>query len=249
MNNNKQTKLDSIKNLERNTELRQKELHLKKWEEEIKLKEKLINENDKDRTKLLSYVTKLENRNHELFLHIQTLQTRIEQVELYPTHTNHQTHEQKTQQHDHKETNINSSPNSGSDIMKAMHDRVTNFVLTQIDIQLQHLENNMNGPINNGTTSVNKSTTETTSQTDFSFKVKHVQNIQQERQNLPTSDSRNPDDQHTRNASSSYTTQTPPSRTNSTLDSAHQYMGRPLYFSARNVHSANTAIIYKRMQM
>jgi chromosome segregation ATPase len=93
MDNNKQTNLDSIKNLERNTELRQKELHLKKWEEELKLKEKLINENDKDRTKLLSYVTKFENRNHELFLHIQTLQTRIEQVELHPTHTNHQTHE------------------------------------------------------------------------------------------------------------------------------------------------------------
>ena len=47
MDNNKQTNLDSIKNLERNTELRQKELHLKKWEEELKLKEKLINENDK----------------------------------------------------------------------------------------------------------------------------------------------------------------------------------------------------------
>jgi hypothetical protein len=103
-------------------------------------------------------------------------------------------------QHDHKEMNINSSPNNGSEIMKAMHDRVTNFVLKQIDIQLQHLENNMDGPIHNGTTSVNKNTTETTSQTDFSFEVKHVQNIRQERQNLPTSGSRNPDDQHTRNA-------------------------------------------------
>ena len=70
MDNNKQTNLDSIKNLERNTELRQKKLHLKKWEEELKLKEKLINENDKDRTKLLSYVTKLENRNHMSYFYI-----------------------------------------------------------------------------------------------------------------------------------------------------------------------------------
>lgn len=70
MDNNKQTNLDSIKNLERNTELRQKELHLKKWEEELKLKGKLINENDKDRTKLLSYVTKLENRNHMSYFYI-----------------------------------------------------------------------------------------------------------------------------------------------------------------------------------
>lgn len=201
IDNNKQINLDSIKNLERNTELKQKELHLKKWEEELKLK-KLY-------------------RNHELFRHIQTLQTRIEQVELHLTHTNHQTNEQKTQQHDHKETNINNSPNNGSEIMKATHNRVTNFVLKQINIQLQHLENNMDGPNNNGTPSVNKSTTETTSQTDFSFEVKHVQNIQQERQNLPTSGSRNPDDQHTRNASSSYATQTPPRRTNSTPDSAH----------------------------
>jgi hypothetical protein len=43
---------------------------LKKWEEELKLKGKLINENDKDRTKLLSYVTKLENRNHMSYFYI-----------------------------------------------------------------------------------------------------------------------------------------------------------------------------------
>lgn len=42
------------------SQLRSKELKLKKWEQDLELKEKLLNENTKDRTKLMRYVTKLK---------------------------------------------------------------------------------------------------------------------------------------------------------------------------------------------
>ena len=67
------------------TQLRQKELKLKRWEEDICLKEKLVNEREKDHTKLRSYIAKLESKHHQNSLHIQTLQTRIEQLECQPT--------------------------------------------------------------------------------------------------------------------------------------------------------------------
>jgi hypothetical protein len=44
-------------------------LKLKKWEQDLELKDKLLNENSKDCTKLVSYVTKLENQNQELNMH------------------------------------------------------------------------------------------------------------------------------------------------------------------------------------
>lgn len=41
------------------TQLRQKELKLKRWEEDLRLKEKLFNEHEKDHAKLRSYISKL----------------------------------------------------------------------------------------------------------------------------------------------------------------------------------------------
>jgi len=40
------------------TQLRQKELKLKRWED-LRLKEKLVNEHEKDHAKLRSYISKL----------------------------------------------------------------------------------------------------------------------------------------------------------------------------------------------
>jgi hypothetical protein len=57
---------------ESTSQLRSKELKLKKWEQDLELKDKLLNEISKDCTKLMSYVTKLENQNKELNMHIMT---------------------------------------------------------------------------------------------------------------------------------------------------------------------------------
>ena len=127
--------------------MRSKELKLKKWEQDLELKEKLLNEDSKDRTKLMSYVTKLENQNQELNMHIRTLQKRIEQIE------DKTTHKEKTnipQQHDNH--SINLAPNNSS-LLHSIQDRVTSFVLKQIDKQLQQLENNMTTTITEQNTS------------------------------------------------------------------------------------------------
>ena len=72
---NKDNKNQSNNNIPESTsQLRSKELKLKKWEQDLELKDKLLNENSKDCTKLVSYVTKLENQNQELNMHIMTFE-------------------------------------------------------------------------------------------------------------------------------------------------------------------------------
>ena len=119
--------------------MRSKELKLKKWEQDLELKEKLLNENSKDRTKLMSCVTKLENQNQELNMHIMTLQKRIEQIE---EKTTHKVQTNNPQHNDYHTINQNLAPDNNS-LLHSIQDRVTSFVLKQIDKQLQQLENNM----------------------------------------------------------------------------------------------------------
>ena len=119
--------------------MRSKELKLKKWEQDLELKEKLLNENSKDRTKLMSCVTKLENQNQELNMHIMTLQKRIEQIE---EKTTHKVQTNNPQHHDYHTINQNLAPDNNS-LLHSIQDRVTSFVLKPIDKQLQQLENNM----------------------------------------------------------------------------------------------------------
>jgi hypothetical protein len=70
---NKDNKNQSNNNIPESTsQLRSKGVKLKKWEQDLELKEKLLNEISKDCTKLMSYVTKLENQNQELSMHIMT---------------------------------------------------------------------------------------------------------------------------------------------------------------------------------
>jgi len=76
----------------------------------------------------MSYVTKLENQNHELNMHIRTLQRRIEQIE---EKTSHKEQTNNPQQHDYHTINQNVAPDNNS----LLH-RVTSFVLKQIDKQL-----------------------------------------------------------------------------------------------------------------
>jgi hypothetical protein len=54
-------------------DLRQKELKLRKWEEQLKTRDKLIKDSNKDRTTLESYITKLEGEKSEQECTIRTL--------------------------------------------------------------------------------------------------------------------------------------------------------------------------------
>jgi hypothetical protein len=118
------------------TQLRQKELKLKRWEEDLCLKEKLVNEHEKDHTKLKSYIAKLENKNHENSLHIQTLQTRIEQLECQPTRKAND-----FQFSHYKNTDNNQRTAGNINLMNSIQDRVnTTFILKKIDSELSELE-------------------------------------------------------------------------------------------------------------
>ena len=137
---NKDIKNQSNNNIPENTsQLRTKELKLKKWEQDLELKDTLLNENIKDRTKLMSYVTKLENQNQELNMHIMTLQRGIEQIE---EKTTHKVQTNNPQHHDYHTINQNLAPDNNS-LLHSIQYRDTSFVLKQIDKQLQQLENNM----------------------------------------------------------------------------------------------------------
>ena len=54
-------------------DLRQLESKLKKWENELKLREAKINENSSEIRHLQDYIQKVEARNHELETTIKTL--------------------------------------------------------------------------------------------------------------------------------------------------------------------------------
>ena len=62
-------------------DLRQKELKLRKFEKDLSLREKLLNENSKDRTRLETYTMKLEARNNESEQTVRTLQWKIDVLE------------------------------------------------------------------------------------------------------------------------------------------------------------------------
>ena len=64
------------------SDLRAKELKLKKWEDDLKLKEKTLSETSKEKTKLNSYIKKLEAEKEENQLTIRTLRNRIDSIEL-----------------------------------------------------------------------------------------------------------------------------------------------------------------------
>lgn len=120
------------------TQLRQKELKLKRWEDDLRLKEKLVNEHEKDYTKLRSYIANLENKNHENSLHIQTLQTRIEQLECQPAR---KANDHKFSQY--KNTDGNQRTEGNINLLNNIQDRVTTFILKKIDSELSELESQL----------------------------------------------------------------------------------------------------------
>jgi len=162
------------------TQLRQKELKLKRWEDDLRLKEKLVNEHEKDHAKLRSYIAKLENKNHENSLHIQTLQTRIEQIECQPA--------RKANDHQfshYKNTDINQKTAGNINLMNSIQDRVTTFILKKIDSELSELESQL---LDRTTCqrSDNSPRIETGIQTDLEEKTTKVNDYETVKQKLDT---------------------------------------------------------------
>ena len=113
-------------------DLRQKELKLRKWEEQLKTRDKLIKDSNKDRTTLESYITKLEGEKSEQECTIRTLKREIASLES-PVKQSEPIlikHEQPISSHQ-----------KNNDLLTNIHDKVTNYLLRQVDIQINKLDN------------------------------------------------------------------------------------------------------------
>lgn len=115
-----------------------KEIKLKKLEDEMKLKERLFKDRAKEHTRVVSHCEKVESRNRELESTLKTLTLRIESIENKNETANL--------------TNLKSSTSipqaaqvsDNALLLKSVHEKVTNFILKQVDKQLEMLDNNIN---------------------------------------------------------------------------------------------------------
>ena len=113
------------------SDIRAREQKLKRWEEDLKLKEKTLTE----ASKYKSHIRKLEAEKEENLLTIRTLRDRIDSIEL-KLRNNYTKVDNITSQSGHKA--ILSEQNEH--LIQSVHDKVTNFILRQIDNQISKLD-------------------------------------------------------------------------------------------------------------
>lgn len=109
-------------------ELRQLEQKLKKKEEQIKIKESMINDDMKDRTKIMERLHQAEMRNLELENTIKTMSIQIENLQ---SRKGNSINKDNTAEH---------SDNENDNLIHGIRNRVTNLVLKRIDNELCKVE-------------------------------------------------------------------------------------------------------------
>ena len=113
------------------SDLRQKELKLKKKEEDLKIREKAFQDNKERHIRLESYIKQLEFEKEEQEHTIRTLKRRIIALE-----ENHNADINLS-----NNTNIRAnSKETNNELIQNIHNRVTNYILKQVDKQVQKLE-------------------------------------------------------------------------------------------------------------
>lgn len=139
--NNKNEGINNTSDMEsqeinvRMKELRQLEQKLKKREEQIKIKEAMVQEDLKEKVKIMERLHKAEIHNIELENTIKTLHTRIEMLQMQTTNSNS------------GPTSNNKQPLDETDeLVVGMRKRVTRYVLNRIDDELDKLENQHRDP-------------------------------------------------------------------------------------------------------
>lgn len=140
-NNNKRSNVQENTNMKQR-ELRQLEMKLKKWEEDLKIREQKNAETLKDHSRLEDYVNKTEARNHELEQTIRTLQRKIVVLESKPN-TNESIQDKVYQ------TNIPTTAGvtPSDELILGVREQVTRFILKKVSNELTQLENISNGNI------------------------------------------------------------------------------------------------------
>ena len=115
-------------------DIRLAENKLKKKEEQLRVKEQLLNDKSKEQTKLIDKINKLETRNMELERTIKTLLNKIEVMEINMKCDSHM----KENGSSRTKTHINGISENDR-LLKGVQDRVTNFILQKIDREIQIL--------------------------------------------------------------------------------------------------------------
>ena len=123
-------------------ELKQLELKLKKKEEQLKIKEAMINDDAKEKSKILDRLYKAETRNYELEHRVKTLNRRIELLEATTSRPSQRStpHEHNMQKH--------ANSNSTDELISGVRDKVTKYILNKIDIEIDELCKRDNEKIN-----------------------------------------------------------------------------------------------------
>ncbi|CAC5402563.1 unnamed protein product [Mytilus coruscus] len=111
-------------------DIRQLEQKLKKKEEQLKIKEAMINDDFKEKEQILERLFKAENRNFELEQTIKTLNRRISILETQPI--------QQTKEPKFPPQN-NCTQSSTDELIVGVRDKVTRFVLSKIDNEFDKL--------------------------------------------------------------------------------------------------------------
>ena len=154
------TKKDSDGN--RNRELRQQDLKLRKWEEELKLRESKCNDISKEFSHLEDYVRKTEARNVELEKTIRTLERKIHVLECGSSsgRQNDEFASRRDESGDRNSSGVcsdatrrtgacvtkvaHSCPGTGTDkLIVGVRDQVTQFIIKRLRSDLDQMERDM----------------------------------------------------------------------------------------------------------
>jgi len=109
-------------------DLRQKEIKIRKWEEELKIKERMLQDDQNRYVRLETYIKKLESEKEEYENTIRTLKRKIVLLEEPQTNV--------------KECYERTSKTSNDTLTHSIQDRVTSYILRQVDQQIQKMEDN-----------------------------------------------------------------------------------------------------------
>ncbi|CAG2194025.1 unnamed protein product [Mytilus edulis] len=119
-------------------ELRQRETKLRKREEEVKLRERMLEETKNERTWFQSHIHKLETRIKELERSNEILRKDVQLIHRTESSNPTIVHTNQDDQH------VRSTPKDNNFLLNNLQDRVSNFILRQIDTQLSKMEGNFN---------------------------------------------------------------------------------------------------------
>ncbi|CAC5377921.1 unnamed protein product [Mytilus coruscus] len=119
-------------------ELRQRETKVHKREQEVKIRERLLEESKNERTWFQSHIHKLESRIKELERSNEIVRKKVQLIHRPETNNPYIVHTKQDDQH------VKSTQKDNNHLLNNLQDRVSNFILRQIDTQLSKMEDNFN---------------------------------------------------------------------------------------------------------